>query len=355
MTNEIDKEKLIELIMQPESNNMIDEDFQFFSQRKPKKLDWLWKPYILRGNLNIVVGDGGVGKSFFTSWLLSAISSGGKVPFNYFNFDMEKCILQNAEDDLDATILPRLIANGANTNNIGFFNEETKAFSVQQLDRLESRLEKFRPAVVVLDPIQAYLGDINMNSGIEVRGALMPLKMLAQKYNCAIILIMHLNKNTGATKAKNRVMGSYDFVSACRSVILIETNPENPEERLFIPLKTNVMKDSEKNTLSYKITDSEKIEWIENKGYINPNEILSENNNTMNKSDKAEQFILGVLSRGEILGKELERLAINVGKISLHTYNKTKLILNKENKIRNYKKGQISYWNLEEIEGIDKK
>jgi hypothetical protein len=88
MKAEINKEELIKLIMQPESNNMLDEDFQVFSQRKPKKLDWLWKPYILRGNLNIVVGDGGVGKSFFTSWLLSAVSSGGKVPFNYFNFDM---------------------------------------------------------------------------------------------------------------------------------------------------------------------------------------------------------------------------------------------------------------------------
>ena len=324
-----------------DSKNIIQEDYHTFSEREVKELNWLWKPYIIRGNLNIIVGDGGVGKSFFTAWLLSAVSSGGKVPFNYFNFDMERCILQNAEDDIDATILRRLRANGANTDNIGYFDEENNSFSIQQLDRLEKRLEKLRPAVVVLDPIQAYLGDINMNSSVEVRNGLKPLKLLAQKYSCAIIMIMHMNKNTGTNKATNRVMGSYDFIASCRSAILIENNPEDREERLFIPIKTNLMKESEKNTLAYKITDSGKIEWTANKGQINPNEILFENNNsTINKSDKAEQFILGILSRGEISGNELKDLAINFGKISEHTFNTTKLVLNKERKIRNYRKGK---------------
>ena len=59
MENKINQEELMSLIMHPQSNAMTDEDFQVFSQRKPKKLEWLWKPYILRGNLNIVVGDGG--------------------------------------------------------------------------------------------------------------------------------------------------------------------------------------------------------------------------------------------------------------------------------------------------------
>ena len=70
--------------------------------------------------------------------------------------------------------------------------------------------------------------------------------------------------------------------------------------------------------------------------------------------DKAEQFILGILSRGEILGNELKNLALNEGKISEHTFNNTKLVLNKERKIRNYRKGKTSYWSLnKEIEGND--
>jgi len=329
-----------------DNKNNLKKDYHTFSEREVKELNWLWKPYIIRGNLNIIVGDGGVGKSFFTAWLLSAISSGGKVPFNYFNFDMERCILQNAEDDIDATILPRLLSNGANTDNIGYFDEEDKTFSIQQLDRLEEKLEKLRPAVVVLDPIQAYLGDINMNSSVEVRNGLKPLKLLAQKYNCAIIMIMHMNKNTGTNKATNRVMGSYDFIASCRSAILIENNPEDQEEKLFIPIKTNLMKESEKNTLAYKITDSGKIEWTTNKGQINPNEILFENSNNISKGTKAREFILGALSRGEIKANEFKDLFIKIGGFSEKCYNETKAILNKENLIKSFQKNNAFYWKL---------
>lgn len=126
--NTIDRDELLRTIMQQKTNNVIDKDFHLFSERTPKELDWLWKPYILRGNLNMIVGDGGVGKSYVITYLLAAISSGAKVPFKCFNFDMERAILQNAEDDIDATILPRLLANGANTNNIGFFDEDNEIF-----------------------------------------------------------------------------------------------------------------------------------------------------------------------------------------------------------------------------------
>ena len=92
--NTIDRDELLRTIMQQKTNNVTDEDFHLFSERTPKELDWLWKPYILRGNLNMIVGDGGVGKSYVIAYLLAAISSGAKVPFKCFNFDMERAIFQ---------------------------------------------------------------------------------------------------------------------------------------------------------------------------------------------------------------------------------------------------------------------
>ena len=59
-------------------------DYYTFAEREVKEIDWLWYPYIVKGNLNIIVGDGGIGKSYFTSWLLSAISNGSKMPFSKF-------------------------------------------------------------------------------------------------------------------------------------------------------------------------------------------------------------------------------------------------------------------------------
>jgi len=351
----MNEKEMLESIKETGTRIVRDEDFCVYSERTPKKTDWLWEPYILRGNLTAIVGEGGVGKSYFTSWLAATISSGGFVPFKPYRFHMERVFLQNGEDDVDSTTLPRLISNGANTNNIGFFTEDKKILCVQQIDRIEDLLKEYKPALVILDPIQAYLGNINMNAMLDVRNSLKPLQKLAQKYNTAIVIIMHTNKNTGTTKATNRVMGSYDFIAACRTVLMIENDPENREVKLLMPLKSNLMKECEKHTLSFRIIDSGKLEWLKNLGYVNPNEILFENNNsTINKSDKAEQYILGILSRGEILGTELKNLAINVGKISEHTFNTTKLALNKERKIKNYRKGKPSYWALNiEIEGND--
>ena len=327
-------------------------DYFTFDELEVKELDWLWKPYLIKGNLNLIVGDGGVGKSYLTTWLLSAISSGMKIPFSDSLFTIGNCILQNAEDDLEATVLPRLMDNGADVSKIGFFNEEKKVFSVQQISRLEKRISEERPEIVVLDPIQAYLGDINMNSSIEVRNALKPLKNLAQKYNCAIVMLMHLNKNTGAGKATNRVMGSYDFIASCRSALLVEINPEDKEERLLIPIKTNLMKENEKNSLVFKINDEGKVEWLRNDGNINPNEILNQNNNTFDKTTLAKEFILGVLSRGEISGNELKELALKLKNMSERTYNYSMSSLRKEEKVISYQQNKKFHWSL--IEKTDR-
>lgn len=330
------------------NNKIIEEpkDYFSFSERKVKELDWLWYPYIVKGNINIIVGEGGIGKSYLTSWLLSAISNGSKMPFSEQNFKVGHSILQNAEDDVDATILPRLIANGADTEKIGFFNEDNKVFCIQQINRLKNKLKELRPEVVILDPIQAYIGKVNMNSNSEVRNALKPIKTLAQEFNCAIIMIMHLNKNTDSSKATNRVMGAGDFTAICRSAILVAKNPDNEEEKLFIPIKTNLMKENEKNSLSYKIDESGKIVWIENQGKLDPDEVLVQNPKESDKKSITTGFILGALSRGEIKANDFKNLVMTKGNISEKTYNVTKAQLTKSGLIKSYQKDKCYYWDL---------
>lgn len=284
-------------------------DYYKFSELEAKELSWLWYPYLIKGNINIIVGDGGVGKSYLIAWLLSAISKGDKIPFSDSNFNIGDSILQNAEDDLQATVLPRLLLNCADVDKIGFFNEEDKILSIKKIKRLEDKIKEIRPEIVVLDPIQAYIGNVNINSAVEVRNALKPLKMIAEKYICAIVMLMHLNKSTDSNKAANRVMGSYDFIASCRSAFLVEVNPENSEERLLIPIKTNLTKESEKNSLSFKITEAGKIEWIENKGKINPDEVLLKNNNSSDKNSNIKSFIIVALSKGDLLANDLKAMA----------------------------------------------
>lgn len=331
-----------------EKVNALENDFITFDTRTPKELEFVWYPLIVKGNLNIIVGVGGTGKSFLTCWLLSAITNGDKMPFSDRYFKKGNAILQNAEDDIDGTIVPRLIANKANRECIGYINEELKAFDIKQLKRLEEKIINFKPDIVVIDPLTSYLGGINMYVPNEVRDVLKPLKDLAQKYNCAMVFIMHLNKGNGS--ATNRVLGSIDFVSMARSVLLVAEDPTNSSQRLVLPLKTNLMKDSEKTALCYKINDNGAIEWIENRGNINADDILFQNENKFNKDNLIRGFILGALSKEDLSSNELENLVTKKGNISLKSYNVTKAMLRKEEVIDCYQKEKKYYWTLKSKE-----
>lgn len=346
--DEIDREKDLSsenIISEFEENNNDEKDFITFDTREPKELEFVWYPLIVKGNLNIIEGVGGTGKSFLTTWLLSAISTGAKMPFSHKYFKQGNSILQNAEDDIDGTIIPRLIANGADRKCIGYINEEIKAFNVKQLLRLERQIIKFKPEIIIIDPLTSYLGGVNMYVANEVRDILKPLKELAQKYNCAIVFIMHLNKNSG-TSATNRTLGSVDFVSIARSVLLVTEDPQDKTKRLLIPVKTNLMKDSEKRALCYKINDNGSVEWIEDRGNINADDILNQEESPFNKDSITRGFILGALSKEDLSSNELENLVTKKGNISLKSYNVTKAMLRKEEVIDCYQKEKKYYWTL---------
>lgn len=84
-------------------------------------------------------------------------------------------------------------------------------------ERLESAIKQTGARVLILDPIQAYLG---MNRANEARDMTKRLSLLEEKYKCAILLIGHMNK-AGENKAAYRGMGSIDFFAVARSVLLV--------------------------------------------------------------------------------------------------------------------------------------
>ena len=106
------------------------------------------------------------------------------------------------------------------------------------------------------------------------------------------------------------------------------------------------MKDSEKTALCYKINDNGAIEWIENRGNINADDILFQNENKFNKDNLIRGFILGALSKEDLSSNELENLVTKKGNISLKSYNVTKAMLRKEEVIDCYQKEKKYYWTL---------
>jgi RecA-family ATPase len=148
-------------------------------------------------------------------------------------------IYQTAEDGLADTVKPRLELAGADCERIVVIDESDKSLSMAD-ERLEEAIQKTKARLLILDPIQAYLGGgMDMNRANEARDMTKKLGALAEKYKCAIVLIGHMNKASG-NKAAYRGMGSIDFFAVARSVLLVGRVEGEPEFRAVVQIKNNL-------------------------------------------------------------------------------------------------------------------
>ena len=206
-----------------------------------EEIAWLWYPFIPFGKLTIIQGDPGEGKTTFALNLAAKLSRGealeggesDKVP------EPVKIIYQTAEDGLADTVKPRLEAAGAECSNVLVIDESDRSLSMID-ERLEKALSDTGARILILDPIQAYLGGgMDMNRANEARDMTKKLGGLAEKYKCAVLLIGHMNKASG-NKAAYRGMGSIDFYAVARSVLLVGRVKDDDSLRAVVQIKNNL-------------------------------------------------------------------------------------------------------------------
>ena len=189
-----------------------------YSDVQATSVRWLWYPFIAVGKITLLQGDPGDGKSTMMMNLIAELSKGGKLPDGKAVGLSQRVIYQCSEDGVSDTIKPRLEKCGADCGNVAFINEETYSGLTLDDERIRQAIIEFRPRLVVIDPIQAYLGGgMDMNRANEARDMTKKLATLAEKYQCAIVLVGHMNKAAG-NKAAYRGMGSIDFFAVARSV-----------------------------------------------------------------------------------------------------------------------------------------
>ena len=188
------------------------------SEVQSQEIEWLWYPFIPYGKLTIIQGDPGDGKTTMVLNLAAKLSKGEALDENMKVTEPVNVIYQTAEDGLADTVKPRLELAGADCERIIVIDESDKSLSMVD-ERLEEAIVRTGARLLILDPIQAYLGGgMDMNRANEARDMTKKLGALAEKTKCAIILIGHMNKASG-NKAAYRGMGSIDFFAVARSVI----------------------------------------------------------------------------------------------------------------------------------------
>ena len=235
---------------------MDDWSLIYYKDIESRKIEWLWYPYIPYGKMTLVQGDPGEGKTTFILSLLSILSTGGKLPCSELTVS-GSAIYQNTEDDNADTIKPRLEQHGADCSKICFISSQNDTVSLE--DDLEKWVREADAKILVLDPIQSFIGEnTDMNRANSVRPRMNRLKEIAESTGCAVILIGHLNKNASG-KANYRGLGSIDFSAAARSILVIGKPVDHPELRVMAHLKSNLGPIGK--SLAFSLDDG-KVTWV---------------------------------------------------------------------------------------------
>jgi AAA domain/Bifunctional DNA primase/polymerase, N-terminal len=216
-------------------------------------IDWLWPGRFARGKFGLIAGLPDMGKGQIAAFIAAAVTAAISLPCDEGTATQGNVIWLNAEDSARDTVLPRLVAAGADPKNINFVNSariggEDKSFSlVTDLRLLHKAIEQIGNVVlVIVDPVSAYLGvgRVDSRSATDVRGVLTPLKDMAEKLHVAVIGIAHFNKKDDIKSALLRVSDSIAYVAAARHVYAVLEDPEDKDSKLFVKAKNNLARDT---------------------------------------------------------------------------------------------------------------
>ena len=273
-------------------------------------VDWLWKPYLPFGKLSVLQGNPGEGKTYFAMHLAAACTNGKLLP-NMERMEPFNVIYQTAEDGLGDTVKPRLIEAGADLDRVLVIDDSEVQLTLSD-ERIEKAIIENNARLVIIDPIQAYLGaDVDMNRANEVRPIFMRLGQVAQRTGCAILLIGHLNKAAGM-QSLQRGLGSIDIAAAVRSVMFIGKLKHDPTMRILTHEKSSLAPPGA--SLAFSLGDEGGFRWV-GEYDITADEMLSGiEPQRETKTQQAKDLICALLAGGkQVLSEDIDKAALERG------------------------------------------
>ena len=273
-------------------------------------VEWLWKPYLPFGKLSVLQGNPGEGKTYFAMHLAAACTNGKLLP-NMERMEPFNVIYQTAEDGLGDTVKPRLIEAGADLDRVLVIDDSDVQLTLSD-ERIEKAIIENNAKLVIIDPIQAYLGaDVDMNRANEVRPIFMRLGQVAQRTGCAILLIGHLNKAAGM-QSLQRGLGSIDIAAAVRSVMFIGKLKHDPTMRILTHEKSSLAPPGV--SLAFSLGDEGGFRWV-GEYDITADEMLSGiEPQRETKTQQAKDLICALLAGGKrVYSEDIDKAALERG------------------------------------------
>jgi len=275
-----------------------------------EEVDWLWCGRLARGKPTCLMGDPGVGKSFVTAAIGTAVSVGAALPGETETREPADVLYLACDDGLADTMRPRFEDMHADLTKIhvltavrGLNGKERHPSLVDDLPDIERALVEHHCKLLIIDPINNYLGSqLDTHKDAALRGALAPLSSLCERLGIACIFVIHLTKSA-RDKPIYRAQGSIAYIGLSRVALLAGANAENPDDRAVVWMKGN--NSEPMPSIGYEIVAGGKFRWIPGESSLTAKQILAPDSEATSKIEEAEAFLADMLADGPMAGREL--------------------------------------------------
>lgn len=220
--------------IEEDSDEPVDVMRKWFGQSlhdlEEKEFDWIWWPFLARGEVTIMEGPPGVGKSFLTQIICGRVCDGKKIksPMPSGLAPVQgKVAYFDMENSADKVTKPRMTASGV--ENLKNFYQVEAFFSIHDdevVGEIYQALGTLKPSIIVFDTLNSYLGGADTNHGSQAQQALNQFKLIAREFNCAVVVIRHLRKNRQGVAAVDMGAGSASMAGVARNVLTVVRHPE---------------------------------------------------------------------------------------------------------------------------------
>ena len=192
-----------------------------------QNVSWLVDGLLPMGEVSLLGADGGTGKGIWQAQLIAYVTAGQTSGFfPEPPAQTGRVLILAGEDDPGKVLTARLLAAGADMNRVlvltadDYFGKTGQPLTLKD-QALADFAAKAGPLLLIVDPLQSFLpSDVEMASRNQMRSALLPLRAIAAKQGCAVLIVMHSNKKQGVS-GRARLADSSDIWDMARSVLMM--------------------------------------------------------------------------------------------------------------------------------------
>lgn len=343
------------------SKPVIDDDdgvnrllFRSMAEVEEEEINWIYYPYLARGELTILEGDPGLGKSYLMQMICAHVCDGKKLPCVKHMKPVQGRIVYFDVENSSGTVTKKRLMNNNLENQQNFIQVE-EPFSIDDEDALDEIYDYFdshRPVVAVFDTVNTYIGGADAFKSHEVQQTLIHFKEIAKRFNCSVVVLRHLTKSS-KERALYRGQGSIAFTGMARVVITVGTMPDEEDMRAMAVTKINVAPTPQALTFSItalpdtlKSQNRSKFEWGE---FVDTTseEIINVNQNPLGEKKAAIEFLEDVLDEGEMELKRIEKMA-EARSINGRTLRRAADQIGVKKRVTGFGQSRVAYWRLDD-------